>query len=81
MSAKTYFTVHAVQKRGRRLENVQPISCRSDSHAIARAERDARRFQGVIAVRQVADDETGDLLEEPVVLAVHGEFPMEALGI
>ncbi|SMC43371.1 hypothetical protein SAMN06297251_102161 [Fulvimarina manganoxydans] len=75
MAEKTYFVVQAFEKKGKRLLAVQPTQCRSDDDAIGRAERDAKRFAGVVAFRQVADDETGEVLDEPVVLARHGELP------
>ena len=37
--------------------------------------RFAKRFAGVVAIRQVADDETGEVADEPVILARHGELP------
>lgn len=43
--------------------------------AIKRAERDAGRSAGVIAIQQTVDTETGEVLEEPVILAQHGELP------
>ena len=75
MAEKTYFVVQAFEKKGKRLLPTQPTQCRSDEDAIGRAERDAKRFAGVVAFRQVADDEPGEVLDEPVVLARHGELP------
>ncbi|SMC92247.1 hypothetical protein SAMN06297251_112121 [Fulvimarina manganoxydans] len=43
--------------------------------AIGQAEREAKRFAGVVAFRQIADDETGEVLDEPMILARHGELP------
>ena len=75
MTEKTYWIVQAFEKVGRRLQPAPPTQCKSDAEAIARAERDAKRFAGVVAIRQVADDETGDVADEPVILAKHGELP------
>ena len=75
MTEKTYHIVQAFEKVGRRRQPATPTQCRSDWEAIARAERDARRFAGVIAIRQIADDETGEVSDEPVILARHGELP------
>lgn len=75
MTEKTYWIVQAFERKGRKLQPAPPTQCKSDDEAISRAERDARRFAGVIAIRQVADDETGEVSEEPVILATHGELP------
>ncbi len=48
--------------------------------AIKRAERDIERVAGVIAVQQKVDTETGEVLEEPVILAQHGEVPTGIAG-
>ncbi|MDY8110413.1 hypothetical protein U0C82_14820 [Fulvimarina sp. 2208YS6-2-32] len=77
MTEKTYFIVQAFEKKGRRLVAAQPTQCRSEAEAIGRAERDARRFTGVVAFRQVADDETGEVVDEPVFLARYGDLPQE----
>lgn len=79
MAEKTYFIVQPIEQKGKKLLPARETHCRSDEEAIARAERDARRFAGVIAFRQVADDETGELLEEPVILAMHGTLPAGAI--
>ncbi|TPW26377.1 hypothetical protein FJU11_14980 [Pararhizobium mangrovi] len=43
--------------------------------ARGRAERDAERVSGVIAVAQTVDTETGEVLNEPEILAHFGELP------
>lgn len=77
MTEKTYYVVQPFEKKGRRLTAAPATQCRSDGEAIARAERDAKRYAGVVAFRQVADDETGETTDEPVFLARHGELPAE----
>ena len=32
---------------------------------------------GVVAVQQTVDTDTGEVLEEPIVLAKHGELPQQ----
>ena len=75
LTEKTYYIVQPFEKQGRKLVAAPATQCRTDAEAIARAERDAKRFAGVIAVRQVADEETGEMADEPVILARHGELP------
>ena len=77
MSEKTYYVVQPFEKKGRTLSPAVATQCRSDAEAIGRAERDAKRFAGVVAFRQIADDETGEMMDEPVILARHGEVPTE----
>lgn len=77
MSEKTYYVVQPFEKKGRRLIAAPATQCRTDDEAIARAGRDAKRYAGVVAFRQVADDETGETTDEPVFLARHGELPSD----
>lgn len=53
---------------------------KTDDEAIKRAERGAGRSAGAIAVQQSIDTETGEVLEEPVILAQHGEVPAGISG-
>lgn len=53
---------------------------KSAEEAIKRAERDAGRTAGVVAVQQTVDTETGEVLEEPVILAQHGDLPPGIAG-
>ncbi|MCK5932974.1 MAG: hypothetical protein KAG89_12470 [Fulvimarina manganoxydans] len=62
------------EKRGKRFLTVQPAQCRSEENAIGRAERDAKRFAGVIAFRQVEKDDTGEVLDESAIFARHGQL-------
>ena len=50
---------------------------KSAAEAVARADRDAERTTGVVAVQQTVDTESSEVLEEPVVLTTHGELPQE----
>ncbi|MEH6721689.1 MAG: hypothetical protein V7704_22705 [Aurantimonas endophytica] len=77
MPAKTYFIVQQYEKRGRRLVAGRQLPFNTAAEASARADRDADRFAGVVAVQQTVDIETGEVLDEPVVLARHGELPRE----
>ena len=82
MAAKTLYIVQQFDRvriwkklvAGRQME--QP----SASAATVRAERDAARCAGVVAIQQTIDTETGEVLEEPVVLAAHGELPAGMFG-
>ena len=80
MTEKTYFIVQAFEKKGRSLRPVQPTQWKSETEAVSRAERDAKRFAGVVALRQVADDETGEISDEPAILARFGELPTDMAG-
>lgn len=71
-------TVHFVQQyeqKGRRLMMAQQLPFKTAAEAKARADRDASRFAGVIAVSQTVDTDTGEVLDEPVILARHGDTP------
>ena len=74
MAGTTYFVVLPFEKRGKRFLTVQPAPCRSEENAIGRAERDAKWFASMIAFRQVADDETGGVLDESAIFACHGKL-------
>lgn len=80
MSEKTLYIVQQFEKQGRRLAQGQQMDFKSAEEAIKRAERDAGRAAGVIAVQQTVDLETGEVLEEPVILAQHGEVPAGIAG-
>lgn len=77
MSAKVLFIVQQFEKPGRKLVAGRAIEVRSADAAIMRAERDAGNYVGVVALTQTIDTDTGEVLEEPVVLARHGELPHE----
>lgn len=75
MAEKTLYIVLQFEKQGRRLVQGQQMDFKSADEAIKRAERDAGRTAGVIAVQQTVDTETGEVLEEPIILAQYGEVP------
>lgn len=77
MATKTYFVAQAFAKTGRRLVSAQTAQVPTAEAAIAKAERFAGRFLGAVAFEQVADDETGELLEEPKLLFRAGELPAD----
>lgn len=77
MPAKTLFIVQQFEKQGKKLVAGRALDFPSSEAAVGRAERDAKRFAGVVALTQTVDTDTGEVLEEPVVLARHGELPKE----
>lgn len=80
MAEKTLYIVQQFEKQGRRLVQGRQMDFKTADEAIKRAERDASRSAGVIAVQQTVDPETGEVLEEPVILAQHGEVPAGISG-
>ena len=83
MSASKLFIVQQFVKQGRRLGNCQTMQFKTAEEARQRADRDGTRLGhvvGVVAVEQTVDVETGEVLEEPVVLTRHGEVPAEVAG-
>lgn len=80
MSEKVLYIVQQFEKQGRRLVQGRQMDFKSADEAIKRAERDAGRTAGVIAVQQTVDTETGEVLDEPVILAQHGEVPAGIAG-
>lgn len=80
MAEKTLYIVQQFEKQGRRLVQGRQMDFKTAVEAIKRAERDAGRSAGVIAVQQTVDTETGEVLEEPVILAQHGEVPANISG-
>lgn len=75
MAEKVLYIVQQFEKQGRRLVSGRQMDFKSAEEAIKRAERDAGRTAGVIAVQQTVDTETGEVLDEPIILAQHGELP------
>ena len=80
MPEKTLYIVQQFEKQGRKLVQGRQMEFKSADEARSRAERDAARVAGVIAVAQKVDTETGEVLEEPEVLAHHGEIPPGLVG-
>lgn len=77
MPAKTLFIVQQFEKQGKKLVAGRAIEVSSAEAAVLRAERGAERLAGVVALTQTVDMDTGEVLEEPVVLFRHGEVPRE----
>ena len=77
MVEKTLFIVQQFERQGKKLVAGRQFSFPSSGEAVARAGRDAGKMAGVVAVQQKVDTETGEVLEEPVILARHGELPAE----
>lgn len=72
--------MHVVQqfeRQGKRLVAGRQMPFKSSREAIGRAERDAARCAGVVAVQTTIDTESGEILDEPIILASFGELPAE----
>lgn len=80
LAEKTLYIVQQLEKQGRMLVQGRQMDFKTVDDAIKRAERDAGRAAGVIAVQQKVDTETGEVLEEPVILAQHGDVPGDIAG-
>lgn len=75
-------TLHIVQQfetagKARKVVAGRAMELRSAAEAVARAERDAPRFAGVVALSTTVDVDTSEVLEEPRVLYRHGTVPVE----
>ena len=77
MPAKTLFIVQQFERQGKKLVAGRSVEYRTAPEAVARAERDAGKFAGVVALQTTLDTDTGEVLEEPVILARHGEVTRE----
>lgn len=77
MTAKSYFVAQGFVKEGRRLISGQTFQEKTAEAAIGRATRIADRFAGAVAFEQLADDETGEQLEEPKLLFRTGQLPAD----
>ncbi|MGN6548627.1 MAG: hypothetical protein ACTHJ3_01845 [Pararhizobium sp.] len=80
MPEKTLYIVQQFEKQGRKLVQGRQMEFKSAAEARGRAERDAGRVAGVVAVEQKVDTETGEVLEEPIVMAHYGELPVGIVG-
>lgn len=80
MSKMIVFVVHTFSKHGRRLSPNQPFACKTAEEAIRRAERESNRNAGVAAIHLTVDGDTGELLEDPVILYSAGELPSDLTG-
>lgn len=77
MPSKTLFIVQQFEKAGKRLVAGRALEMASAEAAVLRAERAAATAVGVVALTQTIDTDTAEVLEEPVILARHGELPRE----
>lgn len=77
MPEKTLFIVQQFERSGKRLVAGRLMEFKTAAEAQGRAERDAARITGVVAIQQTVDTDTGEVLEEPIVLARFGELPPE----
>jgi|GEM_PF-1606559 len=75
-------TLHIVQQfeaigKARKIVAGRTMEMRTADAAVARAERDAVRFPGVVALTTTVDTDTGEVLEDPRILFRHGSLPAE----
>ena len=77
MTEKILHIVQQFERMGKKLVAGRAMEFKTADEALARAERDAARMAGVVALTQTIDTDTGEVLEEPVILARHGELPRE----
>ncbi len=70
----TQYGVQAFKKRGKALLPEQPILDRDRDAMLRKGERLAKEKAGVLVYQVEVDDEIGDV-DEPVILARHGEVP------
>ena len=77
MPEKTLFIVQQFERMGKRLVSGRQMEFKTAVEAQGRAERDAARTVGVVALQQTIDTDTGEVVEDPVVLARYGELPAE----
>lgn len=77
MPEKTLFIVQQFERRGKKLTAGRSVEYRTEAEAVARAERDATKFAGVVALTMMIDTDTGEVIEEPKVLARFGEVGKE----
>lgn len=77
MPEKTLFIVQQFERKGKRLIAGRLMEFKTAEEAEGRAERDATRTVGVVALQQTIDTDTGEIVEDPVVLARYGELPAD----
>ena len=83
MSSAKLYIVQQFEKQGRRLGAGRVMQFKTAEEARSRADRDGNRLGivvGVVAVEQTVDVDTGEILEEPIILARHGTVPDEVAG-
>lgn len=77
MALQILHIVQPFERQGKRTIAGRQMSFKTAEEAVGRAERDARRYAGVIAVQTAVDAETGEILDEPIIIARHGDLPPE----
>lgn len=77
MPAKTLFIVQLFEQSGKRLIGGRALDFRTADEAMARAERASQTAVGVVAIQHTVDTDTGEVLEDPIVLSRFGEVPAE----
>ncbi|BDA83251.1 hypothetical protein Sa4125_07930 [Aureimonas sp. SA4125] len=77
MAAKVLYIVQQFERMGGKLVAGRAMEFKTADEAAARAERDAKRMAGVVALAQTIDLDTDEVMEEPEILARYGELPAE----
>lgn len=83
MASSKLYVVQQFEKQGKRLSAGRVTQFKTAEEARGRADRDGERLGvvvGVVAIEQTVDLDTGEILEEPIVLARHGDVPAEVAG-
>jgi hypothetical protein len=73
MPDKKLFIVQQFEKQREKLVAGRGDECRTASAAIAKAALSAPLTAGVVALTTMVDTDTGEVVEEPKVLARYGE--------
>ena len=76
MSKKLLFLVVPYRASKGELYPAEPRRAESEPHALELAELLAARFPSVIVAELILDEVTGDM-DDPRILAVHGDVPEE----
>ncbi len=77
MAEKTLYIVQQFERMGNKLVAGRVMEFKTADEAIARADRDASRMAGVVALAQTIDLDTDEVVEVPEILARHGDYPAE----
>ena len=77
MAEKTLYIVQQFEMMGKKLVAGRVMEFKSAQEAIARADRDAARMAGVVAIAQTIDLDTDEVVETPEILSRHGDLPQE----
>ena len=77
MAERTLYIVQQFEIMGKKLVAGRVMEFKSAAEAAARAERDASRVAGVVALAQTVDLDTDEVVETPKILARFGQLPAE----